>query len=1207
MFWLQFLCFSAALLLLSTAQQFSQFTYAYEALGLSETCFAAVNATVQGCSDLLPTHVSFDSNPRLLGKAELEELCVPSCGKALADVKSSINEACATDSIVKNGQTFPATLMVEYMLYSYTMSCRKDSSSGQFCDVLYQKHRDQPSQDLVCSDCQLGAWKDELESPIGYDAQYAEEFIALTASCKANGYAFKTPSYSIHQPVPTSSPPAWSCETPYVVGGDDSCSILAQKLNVTEYGISDLNGLSLDCDPLPVGKTICLPPMCKIHKVKVADEINELAARYEVTVGQLVAWNPMIRLDGSNLYDLFGRSICISSPGGGANVDEGRPQKAVSVPENAHGESNKNCGKWYTVKKGDSCAKISLANSISLDDFYFLNPGVDKQCYNLWLDYAYCAQAVGDITAYPGYPVRVPSTTFTRPEPTPTSPPEEKPLAPGTIKNCFKYAPGYDIWYFDHDEINACDTFGRIYDVTVDALREWNPSLSANTCLFSKDHQYCVQKEEVERTVPEEPKQWCVKLPAGAMIEPGTAEDCNCFSFIRSWEVEYNVTCEGTAAAVELDVATFRSINPWLSEASCSADLVAGLDAEKDKKFFCAGAPSLHPRPTAAATAASSSDTTSSSTSMSSTPSSVVAKPTFTGGTGATPSPTQSGMANTCDRFHYVPKGGQSCESIASENGISVVDLGNWNAIAGNDCTQLSVNSYACVGAKNSYGFQQDMAGWTLYGDAYSVSDGNLVARSSNGDKAILSTPWTNFDASMDVKLDGETGDAGFIFRGSNMGTGADAYDGYYAGISAAGWLILGRVVNGVWSQLGWSNTDVPRNAWQKLRVRANRDKIEIYLGNGRTPLITAQDNTFSSGLLGTRVYWTGASFKGLSILPSRLEDFQSMPDDWSTYGRPFNMEPNGMVVVAEGEARATNPTKYASVKVEANLSIMNKGAGESGILFRASNVSESSYRGYYAYLSLDNGVVLGRQDESGWKQLRNAKVELRRETVYNLRVVASGSWIAVYLDGEMKFSADDASFMRGVAGLQSSSARTQFQNMYITGQPSYRVMDDFSDGTMSGWQVYSGEFDASSQALVAKSASDGKAALDSFFSNVAMSMDIAFPDGGGGGDAGFIFRVAELGPGGDDLRGYYAGLSRDGSVIVARMDRGWTELKRGKTWEVQGPTKMTVSAEGDKIRVVVNRQVVVDTTDSMFAGGLVGVRTYQADVSFDNLWVRDL
>ncbi|KAF1732444.1 LysM domain-containing protein [Beauveria bassiana] len=819
----------------------------------------------------------------------------------------------------------------------------KSSSSGQFCDILYQKHREQPSQDLVCSDCQIGTWKDQLESPVGYDPQYAEEFAALTASCKAGGYAFKTPSYSVIQPVPTSQP-VFTCERPYTVAAGDTCSSVAQKRSVTEYGISDLNGLSIDCDPLPVGKTICIPPTCKVHKIGAADDINGLAAKYQVTVGQLVAWNPMIRLDGSNLRNLFDRSICISAPGGAVNVDRGRPEKAVPVPKNAHGDSNKNCGKWYTVKKDDNCAKISLANSVSLDDFYFLNPGVDKTCSNLWLNYAYCTQAVGDIKTYPGYPVTMPSTTFTRPAPTPTKPRQEKLLAPGTIQDCFKYEAGFDMYYLDLDTLNTCQSFAHWNNVTIDELREWNPSLPVDRCMFSKSQRYCVQKVKVES------RHFNSGIPMMKML--------NMLQYRFRKRRDLGALSCARAPMPSLSLAQLRTVT--------ATHLLA---------------------------------------------------------TGKS----NSGMIKTCNRFHYVPKGGQSCDSIARENGISVPDLRNWNAIVGKDCAALT----------------PEMAGWTIYGDGYKVSDGTLVASSSAGNKAILNTPWTDADISMDVKLDGDTGDAGFILRGSNMGTGPDAYSGYYAGISASGWVVLGRVNNG-WNQIGRSNASIPKNTWQKLRVRAIRDSIEVFLGSGRTPLITARDATFGSGLVGTRVYYTGASFKSLSILPARFEDFQSMPDDWTTYGRAFNMTPNGMIVVAEGEARAADSTKYADVVVEANLAIINEVSGESGVLFRASNVEESSYRGYYAYLSLENGVVLGRQDDAGWKQLQSVKVELRRETVYNLRVEAYSSSLYVYLDGEMKVRADDGLFMRGVVGLRSAYALTQFQGMYITGQRSSIVIDDF-------------------------------------------------------------------------------------------------------------------------------------------------------------------
>ncbi|KAK8924277.1 LysM domain-containing protein [Metarhizium anisopliae] len=62
-----------------------------------------------------------------------------------------------------------------------------------------------------------------------------------------------------------------------------------------------------------------------------------------------------------------------------------------------------------------------------------------------------------------------------------------------------------------------------------------------------------------------------------------------------------------------------------------------------------------------------------------------------------TPTPIQPGMVADCNKFYYI-KSGDSCGSIASNSGISVSDLINWNPGAGKQCTSLWANTYACIG-----------------------------------------------------------------------------------------------------------------------------------------------------------------------------------------------------------------------------------------------------------------------------------------------------------------------------------------------------------------------------------------------------------------------------------------------------------------------------------------------------------------------------
>ncbi|KAJ3499004.1 hypothetical protein NLG97_g682 [Lecanicillium saksenae] len=53
--------FLAAVGSIAAAQQLPQHVYPYELLGLTKSCFLAVNATIQGCAELLASHVSFTS------------------------------------------------------------------------------------------------------------------------------------------------------------------------------------------------------------------------------------------------------------------------------------------------------------------------------------------------------------------------------------------------------------------------------------------------------------------------------------------------------------------------------------------------------------------------------------------------------------------------------------------------------------------------------------------------------------------------------------------------------------------------------------------------------------------------------------------------------------------------------------------------------------------------------------------------------------------------------------------------------------------------------------------------------------------------------------------------------------------------------------------------------------------------------------------
>jgi hypothetical protein len=159
------------------------------------------------------------------------------------------------------------------------------------------------------------------------------------------------------------------------------------------------------------------------------------------------------------------------------------------------------------VSAGEDCSSISLKFSLSIDDFYFLNPQVNTNCSNLWADTSYCVKAVGNIASYPGYTTSTAATTFTRPTtatifvPSPVVTASLNPTASGTTSNCFLYENAFDATsrLTDLAAANSCDNWAQYTDATVQELIEWNPSLRLANCMLQSGNSYCIQKWQIRR------------------------------------------------------------------------------------------------------------------------------------------------------------------------------------------------------------------------------------------------------------------------------------------------------------------------------------------------------------------------------------------------------------------------------------------------------------------------------------------------------------------------------------------------------------------------------------------------------------------------------------------------------------------------------------------------------------------------------------
>lgn len=155
--------------------------------------------------------------------------------------------------------------------------------------------------------------------------------------------------------------------------------------------------------------------------------------------------------------------------------------------------------------------------------------------------------------------------------------------------------------------------------------------------------------------------------------------------------------------------------------------------------------------------------------------------------------------------------------------------------------------------------------GWRTHGGSWSVTGGRYQAGSSFGGKAVLDTNFADFTYDADVTVTAGSGDAGVVFRATGLGNGTDAYNGYYAGISPSGQVVLGRAANN-WTQLGTAAVSVATGTTYRMRVTAVGPSIKVYVDDMTTPKITVTDGTFVTGANGVRVFNAAAAFDNIAV-----------------------------------------------------------------------------------------------------------------------------------------------------------------------------------------------------------------------------------------------------------------------------------------------------------------------------------------------------
>ncbi|WP_232436735.1 family 43 glycosylhydrolase [Paenibacillus senegalimassiliensis] len=249
--------------------------------------------------------------------------------------------------------------------------------------------------------------------------------------------------------------------------------------------------------------------------------------------------------------------------------------------------------------------------------------------------------------------------------------------------------------------------------------------------------------------------------------------------------------------------------------------------------------------------------------------------------------------------------------------------------------------------------------GWTKHGGTWTVSGGQYHVASNPGAKALLDTNFSNMVYEADV-TPGATGNAGLVFRVSNPGTGADAYQGYYAGLDVPNQRVVIGKANNNWTSLATAPMSLSANTTYPIKIVAQDTSIRVYVGDMATPKLSVTDSSYIGGKIGVRTYNSAAKFDNISVESSQYETENIMVsatsgDKHLLFGEGSGPDPNlsgGYGVMLEADAVHDYVTYTVNVPEARSYSVkvrVKKGPGRGQFQMSVNGVNHGSVQDLYA------------------------------------------------------------------------------------------------------------------------------------------------------------------------------------------------------------------------------------------------------------------
>lgn len=239
-------------------------------ISASNDCISALAANVS-CNGALQSAVLQTST---WSTNALKQMCTDDCRSSLSGYISTVDEECGTDKQYNiSGTMQTASDAGKKMQWQYNATCLADSSSGEYCNMLFQGGG---ASDIKCSSCYLNYLSTVINSKWGQGLFSPSVLTNQVNSCGATGYSvtYTAPATSITAPASsTATASVQRCDvndnstTTYTVENGDTCNSISVGKNVSTSDLINTNSLGSGCAYLMTGQRICLPDSCKVARV----------------------------------------------------------------------------------------------------------------------------------------------------------------------------------------------------------------------------------------------------------------------------------------------------------------------------------------------------------------------------------------------------------------------------------------------------------------------------------------------------------------------------------------------------------------------------------------------------------------------------------------------------------------------------------------------------------------------------------------------------------------------------------------------------------------------------------------------------------------------------------------------------------------------------------------------------------------------------